>query len=73
MNKRIDAAYHCYSSMVDLPKFLREIKCLKVVMIGLLSAEQHKFSNWYAEYAMGDDADDIDDFVSEGKKVSISI
>jgi hypothetical protein len=54
--------------MVDLPKFLREMKYLKVAMRGLLSAEQHNFCSRHANNAMGDDADEGDDLVDTNKK-----
>ena len=59
--------------MVDLPKFLREMKYLKVAMRGLLSAEQHNFCNRYANNAMGDDAEESDDFVDTDKKKGVKL
>ena len=46
--------------MLDLPKFMREMKYLKVAMRGLLSQDQHNFCNRYAMNALVDDADDSD-------------
>ena len=54
--------------MLDLPKFMREMKYLKVAMRGLLSADQHNFCNRYANNALVDDADDSEDLVDGGNR-----
>ena len=64
LRTRIDGAYDRYRKMLDLPKFMREMKYLKVAMKGLLSVEQHNFCNRYANNAMVDDADDSEDLVN---------
>lgn len=63
VNARIDGAYSRYRKMLDLPKFMKEMKYLKVAMRGLLSADQHNFCNKYANNAFVDDAEDSEDLV----------
>ena len=54
--------------MLDLPKFMREMKYLKVAMRGLLSQDKHNFCNRYAMNALVDDADDSEDLVNDAYK-----